>query len=338
MNDQTSPLPEPMVPRHVDLRTFEYMPLHVLRLRDSDFGAIASGDEFKAAVLLWCAAWHQLPAGSLPDIDRAMAKLIGYGLSEWNQVKDVATRGFVKCSDGRLYHAVLSDIVKKSWEAKRKQKDRTKNATQAKKRMSEQEILDDERRYDERDEVRNDSRHDGRNVKRDDNRNVDRNVERHDDNGLVQRNVHQLEVKDKEKLLPLSPDFDSSSSGDRGGAGGDSLAAPIQRRRPPAPVQATLIPPAAPAEPKRKKAETSIPPDFRISDRVRAWASEKGHDRLEQRFEHFVGWAVAKGARYASWEQTFMNAIRDDWAQIDGRGYTNRANGGPVADGMQWPK
>lgn len=32
------------------------------RLRDSDIATKAKGDEFRCAVLLWCAAWHQVPA------------------------------------------------------------------------------------------------------------------------------------------------------------------------------------------------------------------------------------------------------------------------------------
>ena len=48
-------LPDPLVPAEVDLRDFAFMPLHVVRLRDSGLTAKASGDEFRAAVLLWCA-------------------------------------------------------------------------------------------------------------------------------------------------------------------------------------------------------------------------------------------------------------------------------------------
>lgn len=66
-------LPVPLVPAEVDLRDFGFMPLHVSRLRDSDLAALATGDEFRAAVLLWCYSWHQVPAGSLPNDDRVLA-------------------------------------------------------------------------------------------------------------------------------------------------------------------------------------------------------------------------------------------------------------------------
>lgn len=101
----------PLTPDDLDLRDFPYMPLDAIRLRDSDMASLATGDEFRAAVLLWCAAWHQVPAASLPSDDRMLAKLAGYGrdVAAWCEVKEGALRGFVECSNGRLYHPVISD-------------------------------------------------------------------------------------------------------------------------------------------------------------------------------------------------------------------------------------
>lgn len=62
-----------------------------------------------------------------------------------------------------------------------------------------------------------------------------------------------------------------------------------------------------------------LPPGFGISDAVRAWATVKGHTNLEARLEHFIGWAKSKGHKYADWDQTFQNAIRDDWAKLGDR-------------------
>jgi len=66
--------PEPLVPKDVDLRHFEYMPLKVARLLNSDTWLLTSGDEAKAALTLRCQAWHQVPAGSLPNHDRFITK------------------------------------------------------------------------------------------------------------------------------------------------------------------------------------------------------------------------------------------------------------------------
>lgn len=67
---------------------------------------------------------------------------------------------------------------------------------------------------------------------------------------------------------------------------------------------------------KTAPAKRAIPPDFGISDRVKAWAQADGHSRLDERLTHFVGYARANGKTYADWDQGFMNAIRDDWAKL----------------------
>jgi len=104
---------KPMTPHDADLRGYPAMLLDVQRLRDSDIANESTGDEFRAAVLLWCASWHQLPAGSLPDSDRALCRLAGYGrdMDGWLQVRDGALRGWVLCDDGRLYHPVIAEKV-----------------------------------------------------------------------------------------------------------------------------------------------------------------------------------------------------------------------------------
>jgi hypothetical protein len=119
--------PAPLVPAHIDLRDFEFMPLRVVRLRDSDLVTYSSGDEFKAAVILWCAAWHQMPAGSLPDDDRWLAKHSGAGLG-WKKLRAGALRGWLLCSDGRLHHAVLAHVVLASWKKKQEQRAKTLKA------------------------------------------------------------------------------------------------------------------------------------------------------------------------------------------------------------------
>lgn len=116
-------LPEPLTPADCDLRDFQYMPLDVLRLRDSDLAARTTGEEFRCAVLLWCAAWHQVPAGSLPDDDVNLAIYAGYGraVDQWRNVREGSLRGWIKCSDGRLYHPVVAEKANESWHAKHRQ-------------------------------------------------------------------------------------------------------------------------------------------------------------------------------------------------------------------------
>ena len=112
--------PDPLTPADCDLRGFRYMALDVVWLRDSEIAVIPTGDEFRAAVLLWCSAWHQVPAASLPTDDRLLASLAGCGrdLENWHAVKSGALRGFVECSDGRLYHPVVAQKASEAWEKK----------------------------------------------------------------------------------------------------------------------------------------------------------------------------------------------------------------------------
>lgn len=117
--DMTS-LPAPLTPADCNLQDFAFMPLDVARLRDSDMAAYQSPESCWAAVLLWSAAWHQVPAASLPDDDRFLAKAAGYGrvVSEWAKVREGALHGWVRCADGRLYHPVVAEKALESWKAK----------------------------------------------------------------------------------------------------------------------------------------------------------------------------------------------------------------------------
>jgi hypothetical protein len=119
---KTETLPAPMTPPACDLSDFGYMPLDVRRLRDSSLASKAKGEEFRCAVMLWCASWHQVPAASLPDDDDELAQFAGFGrvVSAWLEVKKGALRGWIKCSDGRLYHPVVAEKAREAWFAKLK--------------------------------------------------------------------------------------------------------------------------------------------------------------------------------------------------------------------------
>lgn len=109
------------------------MPLDVVRLRDSETSVLLPATEFRAALLLWCAAWHQVPAASLPTDDRLLAMLAGYGRYRkgWSQAKEGALRGFIECSDGRLYHPVIAEKALEAFSKRKKQRQQTAAATAA---------------------------------------------------------------------------------------------------------------------------------------------------------------------------------------------------------------
>ncbi len=130
----TDTRPAPLVPAEVDLRDFGFMPLDVLRLRDSDLAAHPDPEVFRCAVLSWCVAWHQLPAASLPIDDVALARLLGFGrdVKGWQKVRAAGgMRGWVECADGRMYHPVVADKAREAWQSKLAQRARTEAARKA---------------------------------------------------------------------------------------------------------------------------------------------------------------------------------------------------------------
>ncbi len=179
---------QPLTPAGLDLRDFPYMPLDVVRLRDSDLAILSSGEGFRAAVMLWCAAWHQVPAASLPNDDRLLANLAGFGrdIKGWKAVRDEALRGFIECNDGRLYHRVIAEKAIEAMDAKEKQRLRTQAAAEARRKTP---ATPDgsspprgRKRHDDRETTSDDHRH----ILRHDERHVDRNDHRHDARNEIQ--------------------------------------------------------------------------------------------------------------------------------------------------------
>lgn len=126
--------PDPLVPADTDICGMDGFLLRADKLLGSELWALSTGDEFKAALGLWCRAWGQTPPGSLPDDDKILAAFSGAG-ARWPKVRDMALRGFVKCADGRLYHKTLSEDVVRAAVAKKQRNDRTVNATNARKKQ-----------------------------------------------------------------------------------------------------------------------------------------------------------------------------------------------------------
>lgn len=138
--------PDPPIPSDVDLRSYDWMPLKGVKLFNSDFDYLCNDTEWRAGVTLWWAAWQQVPAGSLPDNDRALCSMAGFGrdVAAFQNVKENALRGFVKCSDGRLYHTILCAEAMTAWGKKREAKKRKEEFLN--KKSSQQERAENETR------------------------------------------------------------------------------------------------------------------------------------------------------------------------------------------------
>lgn len=100
----------------IDLRDFRWMQFDILALQNSWFFSTATPEEGWAAFRLWMAAWHQVPAGTLPNDERWLCSRAGLGqdLKRWAVLRGMALHGF-KLSDpqlggdGLLHHAFLED-------------------------------------------------------------------------------------------------------------------------------------------------------------------------------------------------------------------------------------
>jgi uncharacterized protein YdaU (DUF1376 family) len=100
--------PDPLVTSDVDCTDLDGFMLNVERLMASELVALSSHEVIGAALLLWCRAWKQRPAASLPNDDKVNAAFARMPLARFRKLRAEVLRGFVLCSDGRLYHATLA--------------------------------------------------------------------------------------------------------------------------------------------------------------------------------------------------------------------------------------
>lgn len=128
-----SDLPAPLTPADCDLREFSFMPVDIVRLFGSRFHAIANDAEWRAGLTLWLKSFHQVPAGSIPDDDTELTRMseLGRDVRAWRKVKLVALHGWIKCSDGRLYHPVVCEKADEAWRRKLQQRERGRKGNEA---------------------------------------------------------------------------------------------------------------------------------------------------------------------------------------------------------------
>lgn len=104
------------------------MPLFGHRLFRSDLYEHTNGEQFKVAVKLWWEAWNQCPAGSLPNDDAKLCRLadLGRDMKSWRRMREAVLRGFVLCSDGRLYHKLICEWATEAFERRVRDRERKK--------------------------------------------------------------------------------------------------------------------------------------------------------------------------------------------------------------------
>lgn len=123
----------PLVPPDITIPRLPWVPIYADRLWESNFFAVATDAEFKAAFCLWLKSWHQTPPGSLPTDDRLLCRLaeLNGNLAKWGKVKRLALRHWVECDDGRLYHPVIAELILEAAKKLKGKQERMANARAA---------------------------------------------------------------------------------------------------------------------------------------------------------------------------------------------------------------
>ena len=124
-------LPDPLTPLECDLRSYTWMKIDITRLLTSETWIMGTAEQKVACFTLWAKSWHQVPAGSIPDHDAMLAHLSEAGAA-WKRVRDHALRGWIKCSDGRLYHPIVCEKANEAHASMLQQHARTEAARAAK--------------------------------------------------------------------------------------------------------------------------------------------------------------------------------------------------------------
>ena len=126
-------LPAPLVPAEVDLRDFAFMPLEVSRLLRSRTWLKAKRRPEIGFYLvnLWAGAWHEVPAGSLPDDDDVLSDLARCTPARWKKLRGDILAAWVRCGDGRLYHPVVAEKAREAWAHKVMQRERSRKGNAA---------------------------------------------------------------------------------------------------------------------------------------------------------------------------------------------------------------
>ena len=123
--------PQPLIRADADLSQIGEMPIEVEALTALKE---TPPDVFKATVMLWTWAWRQVPPGTLPDADDALAAMAGLRRDVWCRMREQVLAGFERDGDGRLHHAILAaKAVTLQTEAEKRKKRKADDARRQRK-------------------------------------------------------------------------------------------------------------------------------------------------------------------------------------------------------------
>ncbi len=117
-------LPTPPVPPNAEMKTTDIYPNDAPWIRRLKFYLMGPNTPIrKAGHNLFMYAWHNVPAGSLPDNQEILARISGL-FEKWSSFRFALLDGWNACSDGNLYHPALSKSVQIVLEKRQKASER----------------------------------------------------------------------------------------------------------------------------------------------------------------------------------------------------------------------
>jgi len=104
------PLPEPPYPFDTRSRDWRFT-MDLERVWQSDTWAVCPPDIRPWLLMMWAESWRCTPCGSYPNEDDIIAARLGMPINLFRAHREILLRGWSLHSDGRLYHAVISEKV-----------------------------------------------------------------------------------------------------------------------------------------------------------------------------------------------------------------------------------
>jgi hypothetical protein len=295
----------PPIPFDADLRHMPSYMIDVQSLLGSDLAAFGDPAANWYAVLTWCAALHQIPAGSLPDDDAILAWLVRLGrdVRTWKKFRAKgALRGWVKHSDGRLYHPVVTKKVMDLLHVSRAGKagGLASGAVRAARRTGQASENINTGINDRSDSAS--SENEG-SLKQ---------------NGNKGREGKGIERKEREEISALGQTAERKS-------------------RQPTLLDTVEVP--APTRKPRARARTSLDPAWVLPEESRQYARERGWSEreIDFQFEKFKNHHIAKGNLMADWSAAWRTWVGNGYgprAPSPGGGAPPRSRADSTAEGI----
>lgn len=120
-----STLPAPPYPGDIRAKGFTFQ-IDWELIRQSKTWICCPADVRPWLLMLWAHSWTNAPAGTYEDDDELIAASIGMDARVFKANREHLMRGWSLCSDGRLYHATITQLVLEMSE--RREKDRARVA------------------------------------------------------------------------------------------------------------------------------------------------------------------------------------------------------------------